>query len=277
MANTLSKEFLSTGIFVGRVVDNDDPNREGRCRIMVFGIFDFEEPVLDKNNKPIAGQTKRTELPTEDIPWAYPRSNNFFAGGDGGFGNLSVPKIGTIVSVNFCDGNIYSPEYSAIMNINTDMQAAITNSYLNSHVFGWDQDENLRVYYTPDNGMEIFLRDSHITINPDTSITIEHSGSESIIELIGPNINITCNSSINLTSNSLIRAESTEVAMNGSAVTKLGPAPTYSAVLAEPLWTFLKSLATAVDGKLPSTPGVYSSQAAAFEQLSTSKNVKVSS
>jgi len=277
MASTLEKRYLSQGSFVGRVVDNDDPNREGRCRIMVFGVFDFEEPVYDKNNKPIPGQTKRTELKKEDIPWAYPKNNNFFAGGEGGFGNLSVPKIGAIVSVNFCDGNIYSPEYSSIININTDMQAAISASYLNSHVFGWDQDEELKVYYTPDIGMEISLKDSHITINPDTSITIEHSGSESIIELVGPNINITCNSSINLASNSLIRAESTEVAMNGSAVTKLGPAPTYSAVLAEPLWAFLKSLATAVDGKLPSTPGVYSSQASAFEQLSTSKNVKVSS
>jgi len=244
---------------------------------MVFGVFDFEEPIFDKNNKPIPGQSKKTELPVEDIPWAYPRHNTFFAGGAGGFGNLSIPKIGTIVFVTFCDGNIYSPEYSSIMNINTDMQAAISGSYLNSHVFGWDQDEQLRVYYTPENGMEIFLKDSHITINADSSITIEHAASESIVELIGPNINITCNSSINLTSNSLIRAESTEVAMNGSAVTKLGPAPTYSAVLAEPLWAFLKSLATAVDAKLPSSPGVYSSQAAAFEQLSTSKNVKVSS
>jgi hypothetical protein len=277
MANALNANLLASGNFVGRVVDNDDPNQEGRCRIMVYGIFDFEEPVYDSKNKPIPGQVKRTELPTADIPWAYPRSNAFFAGGEGGFGNISIPKIGAIVNVNFCDGNIYSPEYTAIMNINTDMQAAISGSYLNSHVFGWDQDENLKVYYTPNNGMEIFLKDSHITINPDSSITIEHAASESIIELVGPNINITCNSSINLTSNSLIRAESTEVAINGSAVTKLGPAPTYSAVLAEPLWAFLKSLSAAVDAKLPSSPGVYSSQAAAFEQLSTSKNVKVSS
>jgi len=277
MANTLSKEFLRTGTFVGKVVDNDDPNREGRCRIMVFGVFDLEEPIYDKKDKPIRGQVKRTELPVKDIPWAYPRNNNFFAGGEGGFGNLSIPKIGTLVSVVFCDGNIYSPEYSTIMNINTDMQSNISNSYLNSHVLGWDQDESLRIYYTPANGIEIYLKESHITINADESITIEHSGSESIIELVGPNINITCNSSINLTSNSLIRAESTEVAMNGSAVTKLGPAPTYSAVLAEPLWAFLKSLAAGLDAKLPSTPGAYSSQAASFEQLSTSKNVKISS
>jgi hypothetical protein len=276
MSNTLEKNYLQAGTFVGRVVDNDDPNREGRCRIMVFGIFDFEEPIFDTNEKP-TGEIKRTELPAADIPWAYPKGNRFFAGGDGGYGDLSIPKIGTIVSVNFCDGNIYAPEYHSIMNINTDMQAAISGSYLNSHSFGWDSDEELRVYYTPENGMEIFLKDSHITINADASITIEHANSDSIIELVGPNINITANSSVNITSNSLIRAESTEVAMNGSSVTKLGPAPTYSAVLAEPLWTFLKSMAAGLDAKLPASPGAYASQAAAFEQLSTSKNVKVSS
>lgn len=274
--NTLDKSYLQSGTFVGRVVDNDDPNREGRCRIMVFGVFDFEEPIFDKEEKP-TGEVVKKELPTDDIPWSYPKGNRFFSGGGGGYGDLSVPKIGTIVSVDFCDGNIYSPEYHSIMNINADMQAAISGSYLNSHSFGWDSDEQLRVYYTPENGMEIFLKDSHITINSDASITIEHASSDSIIELVGPNINITANSSVSITSNSLIKAESTEVAINGSSVTKLGPAPTYSAILAEPLWTFLKSMAAGLDAKLPSSPGVYSSQAAAFEQLSTSKNVKVSS
>lgn len=274
--NTLDKSYLQSGTFVGRVVDNDDPNREGRCRIMVFGVFDFEEPIFDKEEKP-TGEVVKRELPTDDIPWSYPKGNVFFSGGGGGYGDLSVPKIGTIVSVDFCDGNIYSPEYHSIMNINADMQAAISGSYLNSHSFGWDSDEQLRVYYTPENGMEIFLKDSHITINSDASITIEHASSDSIIELVGPNINITANSSVSITSNSLIKAESTEVAINGSSVTKLGPAPTYSAILAEPLWTFLKSMAAGLDAKLPSSPGAYSSQAAAFEQLSTSKNVKVSS
>jgi hypothetical protein len=64
--------------------------------------------------------------------------------------------------------------------------------------------------------------------------------------------------------------------MNGTSVTKLGPAPTYSAVLAEPLWQFLQMLAGAVDAKLPSTPGAMVGAASSFQQLSTSKNVKLS-
>jgi hypothetical protein len=156
------------------------------------------------------------------------------------------------------------------------MQADLADSYLNSHVLVYDEDEQMKVYYTPGIGLELFHKNSHITINPDRSITIEHADSQSIIELIGTSINITANSTVNIAANSLIKAESTEVAMNGSAITKLGPAPTYSAVLSEPLWAFLKMMAGAIDAKLPSTPGTMVQAASSFEQLSTSKNVKLS-
>jgi Type VI secretion system/phage-baseplate injector OB domain len=253
---SLNKAYLDGKYFIGRVVDNDDPDREGRCRVEVFGMFDG--------------------LAADELPWAAPGGRTMFAGGDGGFADISIPKINSFVQVRFVEGDIYNMEYVAIQNINPAVQAEIEGSYLNSHVLAYDNDEELKVFYTPAKGVEIYLKRSHITINPDASITIEHADSESIIELVGPNINITANSSVNITANSLIRGESTEVAMNGTSVTKLGPAPTYSAVLAEPLWTFLKSLAAAVDGKLPSTPGVFAGQAAAAEQLATSKNVKVS-
>jgi hypothetical protein len=253
---SLDKSTLERKIFIGKVVDNDDPEREGRCRVEVFGLF--------------------TGLATDQLPWANPGYRRMFGGADGGFADISVPKIDTFVQIRFVEGDIYNMEYVAIQNINPAVQAEIEGSYLNSHVLAYDTDEELKVFYTPAKGVEIYLKRSHITINPDSSITIEHADSDSLIELVGSNINIVANSSVNITANSLIKGEASEVAMNGSSVTKLGPAPTYSAVLAEPLWTFLKSLAAAVDGKLPSTPGVFAGQAAASEQLSTSKNVKVS-
>lgn len=247
---------LKNRIWLGPVVDNNDPEKLGRCRIKVYSLFD--------------------DLDDSAVPWAYPVTRNMFGGGNGGFGSISVPKIGAILRVQFSEGNLYSPEYYGIQTINRAMQADISDTYLNSHVLAYDEDEKMKVYYTPGNGLEIFHKDSHITINPDSSITIEHKDSKSIIELIGTTINITANSTINITSNSLIKAESTEVDMNGTSVTKLGPAPTYSAVLAEPLWAFLKQLAATVDAKAISTPGVMTSAAASFEQLSTSKNVKLS-
>lgn len=252
----MNNSELKNRIWLGPVVDNNDPEQLGRCRIKVYTLFD--------------------DLDDENVPWAFPVTNNSFAGGPGGFGSISIPKIGTIVRVQFSEGNIYSPEYYGIQTINRAMQADIANSYLNSHVLSYDEDEQMKVFYTPSNGLELFHKDSHITINPDSSITIEHADSQSIIELVGTNINITANSTINITSNSVIKSESSEVSMNGTAVTKLGPAPTYSAVLAEPLWTFLKMLAAACDAKMPSTPGAMTGTASSFEQLSTSKNVKLS-
>lgn len=251
-----SKEDLRSRIWLGPVVDNNDPEQLGRCRIRVYTLFD--------------------DLADDQVPWAFPVTNNSFAGGAGGFGSISIPKIGAIVRVQFSEGNLYSPEYYGIQTINRAMQADISETYLNSHVLAYDEDEQMKVYYTPGVGLELFHKDSHITINPDSSITIEHADSQSIIELVGTNINITANSTINITSNSLIKGESTEISMNGTSVTKLGPAPTYSAVLAEPLWTFLKMMASSIDAKLPSTPGALTGAASSFEQLSTSKNVKVS-
>jgi len=252
------KAELVGKIYYGEVVDNNDPLKEGRCRVKVYGVFD--------------------NIDDAHLPWAIPGSSKTFGGGDDhGFGDISIPKNKTVVRVTFSEGDLYNPEWHSIAYINKQLKDDISDTYLNSHVLLYDVDEKMKIFYTPGKGLNFFLKDSQIIINPDSSITIEHKNTDSIIELIGTTINITSNSTINITSNSVIKAESSEVAMKGSSVTKLGPAPTYSAVLAEPLWTFLKSLAAAVDGKMPPTPGVYSGQAAAAEQLSTSTNVKVSS
>ena len=201
------KEDLKSRLWLGPVVDNKDPEELGRCRIKVFTLFD--------------------DVPDDQVPWAFPVTNNSFAGGKGGFGSISIPKIGTILRVQFSEGNLYSPEYYGIQTINRAMQADLSKSYLNSHVLAYDEDEKMKVFYTPSNGLELFHKSSHITINPDSSVTIEHKDSQSIIELVGTSINITANSTINITSNSLIKGESTEISMNWTSVTKLGPAPTY--------------------------------------------------
>lgn len=252
----ISKNDLAGRNFIGKVVDNNDPEKEGRARIKIFGLFD--------------------DIPDDQLPWAFPGGRKMFVGGDGGFADISIPKIGSFVQVKFNEGDLYSIEYSSIQNINTAVRNEIAETYLNSHVLAYDEDEDLKIFYTPGKGLQIYLKKSKVQINPDSSITIEHADTSSIIELVGPQINITANSAINITANSIIKGESAEVSMNGSSVTKLGPAPTYSAVLAEPLFAFLKALASGVDSKLPATPGIFSSQAASFETLATSKNVKVS-
>jgi hypothetical protein len=266
--NLMSANLKGTE-WLGEVEDNQDPEFAGRCKVRVFGLFDG---------------TERDEVPnspyrisTEDLPWCYPANGNFFGSGDSkGSGNLSVPKKGSKVKIRFNGGNLYAPEYFAVQDINEDLISDIKDSYENSHVILYDKDQDLKILYKVNLGFQIYYRGSNITINPDSNITIEHKETQSIIELTGGTINITANSTINLTSNSKIEAESSESILNGNTSTKLGPSPQFSAVMAEPLWAFLKILASAVDAKIPLTPTTMVSQAEAFESISTSKNVKIS-
>jgi hypothetical protein len=267
---TLTQDSLNGTEWVGEVVDNKDPEFSGRCRVRVYGKFDGTNKIDD----PDSGYL----IPDDQIPWAYPGNSNVYGGGESkGAGSLSIPKIGTKVKIKFNSGNLYAPEYFSVQDLNQSLIDEIKDSYENATVLYIDEDEKTKILYTQSKGLEFFHKDSHIVINPDSSITIEHKGTSSIIELVGSNINITSNSSVNITANSKVQSQASECVLNGQSVTKLGPAPGYSAVLAEPLWTFLKMMASAIDAKLPSSPGVLSSQAASFEQLSTSKNVKVSS
>jgi hypothetical protein len=256
MIKGLEKKELVGKIFYGQIVENNDPLQEGRCQIKVFGVFD--------------------DIPNEDLPWAYPGSSKVFGGGsDGGFADISIPKKDAIVRVSFIEGDLYSPEWYSIAFLNQAAKDEISESYLNSHVFAYDVDEDFKIFYTPSKGIEIYLKKSHITINPDSSITIEHADSQSIIELVGSDCNITTQANINLTAPTKIECTTETAIYNGTTKTQLGPIGNFSAVGAEPLWAFLKSLATAVDSKWPPSPGINSSAAAAAEEASTSKNVKV--
>jgi hypothetical protein len=267
--DNLSAQNLIGTEWMGIVEENNDPDFAGRCKVRIFGLLDGREDDK-KDSSPF-------KISTEDLPWCYPANGIFFASGENkGAGNLSVPKMGSRVKVKFNGGNLYAPEYNFVQDVNEEMSADIKDSYLDSHVLLFDKDQELKILYKPNLGIQIFHKGSNITINPDSSITIEHKDTQSIIELVGGTVNVVANSTINITSNTKIQAESSESIFNGNTVTKLGPSPQYSAVMAEPLWTFLKILATAVDAKFPPSPSAMSSQAEAFESLSTSKNVKIS-
>jgi len=247
------KDDLREMDFLGVVVNNDDPKKIGRCRIRVFGKFD--------------------ELDDADLPWANPMRGLSF-GQDGGSGQFSTPKKDAVVKVKFNNGNIYSPEYYSIQELATDLKNEINGSYQNAHSLIYDNDEKLRMYYTQQKGITIFLKDSRINIANDNAIVIEHKDTSAIIELRGNNITITANSEINLTGGSRIKATAPEVWMDGKE-TKAGHVPSYSMVLGEPLFAFLKTLAATVDAKLYPTPGAMATACTTAEQLSLSNTCKV--
>ena len=136
----LSKEYL------GRVVYNEDPTFSGRCKIEVFGLFDEFEP--------------------EQMPWISPQTSAVFSS-KSGYGSISIPKIGSIVRVNFPYGSLYSGEYSSLQNIDPALIEEIKDDYQNTHVLLYDSDKDLIVIYQPMTGYKMWLAGSMIKIDAD--------------------------------------------------------------------------------------------------------------
>lgn len=74
--------------YLGVVEDNMDPNKWGRVRVRLHGLYD--------------------DIPTEALPWCSPN----FPLAVGVKGSFIVPEIGTIINVEFDDGDIYEPKYT---------------------------------------------------------------------------------------------------------------------------------------------------------------------
>lgn len=83
------EQQLTTTNYVGKVVDNNDPNQLGRCRIRVFGIYS-------------------DNIPDDELPWALPAFS--FIGSE--IGSFIVPPNDCIVSVYFNNGELNNPVYT---------------------------------------------------------------------------------------------------------------------------------------------------------------------
>jgi len=162
--NQLTSKDIAVKDWTGEVVVNDDPLKLYRCRIKVYGLFD--------------------DLEDDKIPWAHPADKSIFAGGETkGFGCGSVPRIGTKVKVRFDSGNIYSPEYYAIQNVNEALLDTLGDDYMDSQTIVFDEDAQLKVYYTTNDGedeggLHIILKDSHVKIDNKNNIYIDNNQSK---------------------------------------------------------------------------------------------------
>lgn len=245
--------------YLGTVEDANDPRKEGRCRIRVFGIHE-------------------DTIKTKDLPWAYPKQKAAFFGQDGQGGSVSIPKKGGVVAVMFNNGNIYSPEYYTIQELAADVKSELSKpgEYLGTHIVLFDGDEELKVWFTVNKGITIQLKNSKINIGQDRAIQIEHADSSSSIELRGGEININSNSTINLTSGSEVEIASNDVWVNGNFVT-VGHGPVKQpAVLGENLFLCLTQLASVIDAKYYPTPGVASGIVNSYRSLALSDTVEIS-
>lgn len=130
--NEILKNFIATRagskeirFFSGRVVNNSDPDKEGKCKIRVYGIFP-------------------NEIPDDDLPWSTP-DFNFIGGLKGSF---VVPPIDAIVRVYFDNGDIYAPFYTtkAFNKNQLDFNSDISEDYPDTMVFfETDQGEYFKI------------------------------------------------------------------------------------------------------------------------------------
>jgi len=249
----LTFKDLHDNDWLGVITNNIDPTFSGRCQIRVYRLMD--------------------KLDSKMLPWAVPINSTIFAGD--GAGSLSVPKIGQIVRIQFNNGDIYSPEYTTIQNIDTQLIERIKEDYDGTHVILYDPDEELTVIYQRNSGLQMFYRGSFIQISPDSMITIEHANQESLIQLEGDKLNIVTKNEVNVSAAAKVEITADESILKGNQITKIGTSPYYHAVLAEVLFPLLQTMATALDAKMPATPGVNVGLVQQAKQAAISNNVLI--
>ena len=240
--------------WIGIVVNPNDPTFSGRAQIRVFGLWDG--------------------IKDEHLPWSVPVNSTIFAGD--GAGSLSIPKIGQFVRIQFNNGDMYAPEYTTIQNIDTELIKRIKDDYQGTHVLLYDPMVELTVIYQKGSGFQIYFKESFVQITPDTLITLSTPNGDSIVQMDGDIVNVTTKNEVNISAAAKVEVTADEVIVNGSQATKVGPGPYMHAMLAEPFWAMMSTLATALDAKMPATPGVNVGLVEAAKQSATSTNVMIS-
>tara|TARA_R110001592_G_scaffold62377_2_gene190853 strand:- start:2005 stop:2766 length:762 start_codon:yes stop_codon:yes gene_type:complete len=178
-ARELFNDNLKDTNWLGEVVNNEDPLFEGRCRVKVFGKFD--------------------DIPDDDIPWARCQYRAT-AGSATGSGFHSVPKVGSIVCINFDNGNVYEPEYYCINHVSDELKSEIEGSYENAHALIYDTETegSLKVFFTEETGWMMDYKETHINIKPDNSIFITNPNGDVIEMLNDGNIKMTHSADVNI-------------------------------------------------------------------------------
>ena len=154
----MSKDRLKSGTFMGVVVDNNDPEKIGRCRIKVFQVFD--------------------KLPDQDIPWARPwkdlNGNQFM-----------VPDVGKHVTVVFDQGNKYAPEYIYAQNLNINLENKLKSlsgdSYttMKAAIF----DHSTQVYSNSADGLVLDHEYTNIRITGEGNVAVNLRDQGSVLTL----------------------------------------------------------------------------------------------
>jgi hypothetical protein len=134
-------------IHLGEIVDINDPLKQGRARIRVFGFFD--------------------DLEIDDIPWAEQISGLSFSSAKGN-GNISIPRVGATVNVQFDGSNYYKCFYEFEKESAPALLEEIADSYEGAQSIWYDAESvpgPLKLFYTKKKGMILSLGDAKIHLD----------------------------------------------------------------------------------------------------------------
>lgn len=177
----LYTDNLKDTTWLGEVLNEDDPRKEGRLKVKVFGKFDL----LEENH----------------IPWARAK-NRITGGSDTGSGFHSVAKKGSIVGITFNNGNLHEPEWNIIQHISNELKDEISDNYKNAHSLIYDTitEGGLKIYFTEEKGLMFDYKKTQINIKTDNSILIQNPNGDSVelnndgacIVNVSDKIDVTC-------------------------------------------------------------------------------------
>ena len=190
--------------YTGRVVDNDDPNREGRCKIRVFGKY-------------------TEEIPDEDLPWATPDFN--FIGSS--MGSFVVPPNDALVKVYFDNDDFYNPRYTTkVFNRNsTKFSAGIDEDYPNTMVF-YETDNGDYFKINRQTNEATFRHASGLLVNIDSRGNIELNTKNTEVGIIELNTSDTDTSSTLLYGDKFFTSLATFLTTLSSHTHGIAPDPT---------------------------------------------------
>jgi uncharacterized protein involved in type VI secretion and phage assembly len=211
-------DVLNDGRFVGKIVDNNDPDKQGRCKIRVFNVFD-------------------DSIQDSDLPWALPE----FAFVGSLMGSFIVPPKDTIVRVKFDNGDIYRPIYTTKVVDANNLPSDKDTNYPDMMVF-FETDNGDKftidrktkdIVFTHSNGHTITIKDDEFTVltKKGNQIKIDESSNNITIES-KDTINIKNNGKMTIDSSSSMDIKSTAamtvvsngtMTVQGTAVTITGP------------------------------------------------------
>ena len=129
---------IERSVFVGKILNNNDPEKLGRCQVLVYGVFD--------------------EVKSSDLPWAIP---------DFGLnGEFVVPDNGTFVSVVFQNEDVYAPCFTTKVINRNALSDARTEDYPNTIVI-YDDLKGNRKYFNRKTGESVEKFANGVEVNTD--------------------------------------------------------------------------------------------------------------